>query len=227
MSALTTVVAASDFVMADRFLRDAAADPRVGDGDFRLLFAVISHHSHKSGRCYPSKARLAERSNRNRRNVLHGLKRLVAAKLLSWIPGAGSRGTHAYVVNWDHYGSGEARSADPVPIAPPADVVVPESSRQDAAQRSPSGVAEAPARPARSDVEPPSFGDRRPVHPSKPVPRAAARLRIVADLKRCKPGFADAAHAAMGADSALAEAAIAAEVARSGGGVQVLLRRLR
>ena len=108
----------------------------------RLIMLALADHSDDAGRCYPSNARLCERTGLSERAVRTNIRALEAAGYLTVLVGLGQGGANVYHVHPD---GGQQM--------PPAANAPGSKCRTGGQQVPPDGAANAP-KPSRTIIEP-------------------------------------------------------------------------
>ncbi|MDB6454729.1 helix-turn-helix domain-containing protein [Falsirhodobacter sp. 20TX0035] len=108
----------------------------------RLIMLALADHADDSGRCYPSIARLCQRTGLGERAVQNNIRALVEAGYISIVPNAGQGLANLYFVR-----------PTPAPDAPPHEVHPRTTCTSTPASRSKTPAPDAP-KPSRTTTEP-------------------------------------------------------------------------
>tara|TARA_R100001086_G_scaffold238371_2_gene163063 strand:- start:865 stop:1728 length:864 start_codon:yes stop_codon:yes gene_type:complete len=84
----------------------------------RLVLLALADHADAAGRCYPSIARLAQRTGLSPRSIQASIKKLHAEGYIDVEMNAGKRGTNVYVLRLTPAGSAPPKKAHPAGDSP-------------------------------------------------------------------------------------------------------------
>ena len=85
----------------------------------RLVLLALADHADAAGRCYPSIARLAQRTGLSPRSIQASIKKLHAEGYIDVEMNAGKRGTNVYVLRLTPAGSASPQEIHPARDSPP------------------------------------------------------------------------------------------------------------
>ncbi len=139
----------------------------------RLIMLALADHADDAGRCYPSIARLCQRTGLGERAVQGNIRALVAAGFITVVPNAGQGLANLYFVR-----------ATPASDAPPQEMHPRRRCTSTPASRAETPAADAP-KPSRTTIEP---SEEPPVGP--PAVKLPDKARLPEDWALSDEGWA-------------------------------------